>query len=69
MKKQLLSFESYKALTEAHKKIYNKKKNKMDPSYERYYWIDTERSWKTLDPFLKEGVIKALIRKIERNEK
>lgn len=62
-----LSYANYKRLIDEHAKIYNKKYKKIHAlKYDKYYWVDTPRSWRGLPQFQKEQIIEALEDKIKK---
>lgn len=62
-----LSYANYKKLIEEHTKMYNRKYRKTHTlRYDKYYWVDTPRSWRGLPQFQKERIIEALENKIKK---
>lgn len=62
-----LSYANYKKLIDKHTKIYNRKYRKTHIlKYDRYYWVDTPRSWRGLPQFQKEQIIEALENKMKK---
>lgn len=62
-----LSYTNYKKLIEEHTKIYNRKYRKTHTlKYDKYYWVDTPRSWRGLPQFQRERITEALEDKIKK---
>ena len=62
-----LSYANYKKLIDEHTNIYDRKYRKTYTlKYDKYYWVDTPRSWRGLPQFQKEQIIEALEEKIKK---